>query len=626
MQTFLSPKQSNWQFCLEILNFCCSFSAVDQREKNGSKDQKKNQKKDEQVKRKPESVDSAQALEELDMTQTLKTMKTEDIWQGDGMDLDQDHIFQGEPKIMKDEKLWADDEMNTSGELESSSDCTDMVEEVEKGCKSTCKFCGVVFESKVELVEHVAMMCGSLKKVKNDGEVLTDVEDQEKLEKRQQKRGRKRKKFSTLSDEVVVKKALSYTCFNEECGAKFVSHGLYMAHLCQCVMTDDYTSHQKYIKSVGNALVYDNNKDTEGLDNEATGSVSADIMEPLKPFATLCPVDGVTLDDKKMYQCTQCSVTAIRSQMIRHITKVHLKTKSFCCNKCPSKYGYFGSFKDHYISQHTSLTYKCPQENCNEMFTKRDTLNRHILMDHKRQGKHLYLCKGCGKTFKLAHHARRHELYHRKEDRKHNCGFCGKLFTTKQDLERHFLTHTGIKPYKCSQCTYSAVRKFNLILHERKHGVIHGEHTCHICGKYFITIGNLKSHLKKHEDPPQVSAKSLPSGTVKVENDTLVGEEQPEVTDNTVGSGTEQVLPTESIPHSSGLTSDSLQGNQGLDSSLPVGNELTGSSVRASSELETLPNVQEALSHQTGNNLVYILTTGQPYDYTLVDTSMLNTT
>ena len=39
--------------------------------------------------------------------------------------------------------------------------------------------------------------------------------------------------------------------------------------------------------------------------------------------------------------------------------------------------------------------------------------------------------------------------------------------------------------------------------------------------------------------------------------------------------------------------------------------------------LQAAQNVHEALTDQAGNNLVYILTTGQHFDYTLVDTSML---
>ena len=597
------------------MNCCCSFSAL------GEWIGKKSPEKDEKVNRKRKKTNSGHALEEADIDQTLKTMKIEDNWQGDVMD----YILQGQLKIMKDKKLWVDDKMNANCKLESSSDCSDMVEEVEKVFKSICRFCGVVFESKVELVEHVAMICTSLKRVKNVDEVLTDVE--ERLQKPQRKRGQQKKKFSTPTEKV-VKKATSYTCFNEECGAKFDSQDLYVAHLHQCVMTYDYKRHERCIKTVDNMLVYDPPRDTEGFDNEASGSISADDSAPLKVFAILCPHDGKTRRrQKKVYQCTHCSVAAIRCKMLRHIIKVHLKTKCFCCNKCPLKYAYFDTFKDHYVSRHTSLTYRCPEENCNEVFIKQQALSKHILLEHKRQGKRFYLCKDCGKTFKRSNHARRHERYHRVEDRTNICNLCCKAFATKQDLERHMHTHTGTKPYKCSQCDFSSIRRFNMILHERRHGMMHGEYSCHACGKHFVAVGNLKAHIKnKHENPAQVLAKSLPTQMIKMANEMSVADMQPVVTDDMDGSDREQVLSTETIPYSSELTSDSLQGNQVLDGHLSVSDELEGSGICVSDEIDTLENVQEVISDETGSNLVYILTNGEPYDYTVVDSSMLNTT
>lgn len=48
------------------------------------------------------------------------------------------------------------------------------------------------------------------------------------------------------------------------------------------------------------------------------------------------------------------------------------------------------------------------------------------------------------------------------------CPYCPKVFesgTWKQKLERHILTHTGVKPFQCPHCQHRSNRKDNLRYH-----------------------------------------------------------------------------------------------------------------------------------------------------------------
>ncbi|KAK3881037.1 hypothetical protein Pcinc_014494 [Petrolisthes cinctipes] len=51
--------------------------------------------------------------------------------------------------------------------------------------------------------------------------------------------------------------------------------------------------------------------------------------------------------------------------------------------------------------------------------------------------------------------------------RRHPCTQCTRSFSSLRDLGRHYLTHTGEKPYQCPHCPHRANRKGNLKTHIR---------------------------------------------------------------------------------------------------------------------------------------------------------------
>ncbi|MGH0180611.1 UNVERIFIED_CONTAM: hypothetical protein FKN15_014163 [Acipenser sinensis] len=109
-----------------------------------------------------------------------------------------------------------------------------------------------------------------------------------------------------------------------------------------------------------------------------------------------------------------------------------------------------------------------------------------------------YLCTECGKSFIKKCSLQSHQLIHTGEKPFH-CTDCGKRFRGSKDLKLHQRIHTGEKPYQCPQCGKSFSWRGNLRIHLRIHT---GEKPfeCTDCGKRFVDSNKLKRHRRVHRD------------------------------------------------------------------------------------------------------------------------------
>lgn len=64
-------------------------------------------------------------------------------------------------------------------------------------------------------------------------------------------------------------------------------------------------------------------------------------------------------------------------------------------------------------------------------------------------------------------------------------------------MQRHQLTHTGEKPFRCKRCGRYFSQRVNLKKHIMGH-LNTKPYTCRICEKAFIQLGNFKKHLQSH--------------------------------------------------------------------------------------------------------------------------------
>uniref|UniRef100_A0A3P9ND19 Pleiomorphic adenoma gene-like 2 n=1 Tax=Poecilia reticulata TaxID=8081 RepID=A0A3P9ND19_POERE len=80
------------------------------------------------------------------------------------------------------------------------------------------------------------------------------------------------------------------------------------------------------------------------------------------------------------------------------------------------------------------------------------------------------------------------------------CLVCGALFVTQEKLRLHTSSHTGEKPFHCSQphCPKAFSSKYKLFRHMATHSP-QKTHQCSFCEKMFHRKDHLKNHLQTHD-------------------------------------------------------------------------------------------------------------------------------
>ena len=111
-------------------------------------------------------------------------------------------------------------------------------------------------------------------------------------------------------------------------------------------------------------------------------------------------------------------------------------------------------------------------------------------------GEKPYKCTECDWAFTYNHVLKIHMRTHTGE-KPYKCTECDKCFSIRQHMIEHIRTHTGEKPHVCTDCDATFAAAENLKTHIRVHT---GEkpYKCTECDAAFTQLGALAGHMKIH--------------------------------------------------------------------------------------------------------------------------------
>uniref|UniRef100_A0A8C6UD84 Pleiomorphic adenoma gene-like 2 n=1 Tax=Neogobius melanostomus TaxID=47308 RepID=A0A8C6UD84_9GOBI len=143
---------------------------------------------------------------------------------------------------------------------------------------------------------------------------------------------------------------------------------------------------------------------------------------------------------------------------------------------------------------------------CGALFSSQDKLRLHAL---SHSGDKPFHCSQphCPKAFSSKYKLFRHMATHSPQ-KSHQCTFCEKMFHRKDHLKNHLQTHDPNKEaFKCDECGKHYNTKLGYKRHVAMHSATSGDLTCKVCLQSYESTPVLLEHLKSHSGKSSGGAK-----------------------------------------------------------------------------------------------------------------------
>lgn len=201
--------------------------------------------------------------------------------------------------------------------------------------------------------------------------------------------------------------------------------------------------------------------------------------------------------------CPVCPFrTTTIKNLLEHLSCNHLTVNR--CVQCDKTFNNRSNYKKHMVRHDDSMKKVCVV--CLNEYRGDKALLRHQLCMHKvdvQSEAFSLFCHICRLEFRtvnlLTYHTEKAHTKNtrRPEEKKCLCDICGRGFKCSDQLKKHKVSHTEVRPFECSECGRGFKHKYALTYHKRIHT---GErpHVCGYCGKGFRQWTPFKVHLRGH--------------------------------------------------------------------------------------------------------------------------------
>ncbi|KAM4610580.1 telomere zinc finger-associated protein [Polymixia lowei] len=195
-------------------------------------------------------------------------------------------------------------------------------------------------------------------------------------------------------------------------------------------------------------------------------------------------------------KCSSCPEQFMHKRDLTiHMIKIHGFPKPHACAQCTKCFLTRTELRVHEAAKHRGeKPFVC--EECGHRASSRNGLQMHIKAIHRNERP--FVCTHCGHAFTQKTNLNMHLRVHTGE-RPYQCHLCGKTFRTQASLDKHHRTHTGERPFSCEFCEQRFTEKGPLVRHIASKHQEGRPHCCHICGKTFKALEQLRVHVRRHK-------------------------------------------------------------------------------------------------------------------------------
>lgn len=200
------------------------------------------------------------------------------------------------------------------------------------------------------------------------------------------------------------------------------------------------------------------------------------------------------------FECSKCSKSYKKQSSLKSHQRMHNGT-AFICDVCEKRFVHKSKLEQHSIAHTIEKPFACNVEGCEKKFNHKSGMHKHRRAVHERvSGKHR--CEQCpDRLFNTPDKLNCHRRTHTGE-RPFACDICDRRFTFKQALQNHVIVHTFETPYTCDVggCEKKFARKSDMQSHKRAvHERVPGKHQCEQCpDRTFNNLTHLNSHRRTH--------------------------------------------------------------------------------------------------------------------------------